>query len=98
MLSHVLEKITKCQMTYFYSNVGVRQGENLSPFLLSLFLNDLVEFMSYGFDGLPDITEAIHLLCDNDDAEVYFKLYVLLYVDDTVIMANLRNNYKLPLT
>ena len=54
--------------------------------------------MSYGFVGLPDITEAIHLLCDNDDAEVYFKLYLLLYVDDTVIMANLRNNYKLPLT
>ena len=72
---------------YFYSNIGVRQGENLSPILFSIFLNDIVEFMSHGFDGLPDITEAIQLLCDNDDVEVYFKLYLLLYADDTVISA-----------
>ena len=32
--------------------------------------------MSHGSDGLPDITKAIHLLCDNDDVEVYFKLYL----------------------
>ena len=43
--------------------------------------------MSHGFDGLPDITEAIYLLCDNDDVEVYFKLYLLLYADDTVKLA-----------
>jgi hypothetical protein len=30
---------------HFYSNVGVRQGENLFPVLFSLFLNDLVEFI-----------------------------------------------------
>lgn len=72
---------------YFYSNVGVRQGENLSPILFALFLNDLVEFISRGYDGLTDITEAVHLLCDTDDIEVYFKLYLLLYADDTVILA-----------
>ena len=43
--------------------------------------------MSHGFDGLPDITGAKHLLCDNDDKEVYFKLYLLLYADDTVTFA-----------
>ena len=43
---------------------------------------------SHGFDGLFDITDAIHLLCDNDDIdlEVYFKLYLLLYEDGTVII------------
>ena len=50
-------------------------------------MNDLVEFISHGYDGLHDITGAIHLLCDNDDIEVYFKLYLLLYADDTVILA-----------
>ena len=30
---------------HFYSNVGVRQRENLSPVLFSLFLNDLVELI-----------------------------------------------------
>ena len=43
--------------------------------------------MSRGFDSLSDITEAIHLLYDNDDVEIYFKLYLLLYADDTVILA-----------
>ena len=28
-----------------------------------------------------------HLLFDNDDIEVYFKLYLLLYADDTVLFA-----------
>ena len=51
---------------YIYSNNVVRQGDNLSPNKFLLFLNDLVELMTHGFDGLPDITEAIHLLCDND--------------------------------
>ena len=52
----------------------------------SLFLNDLLEFMPHGFDSLPDITESIQLLCDEDNVEIHFKLYLLLYADDTVIL------------
>lgn len=33
---------------FFPSNIGVRQGENLSPFLFSVFLNDLETFLSSG--------------------------------------------------
>ena len=43
---------------YFVSNIGVRQGENLSPLLFSLFLNDLTEFMSNAYSGLNDISNT----------------------------------------
>ena len=30
---------------YFQCNIGVRQGDNLSPFLVSIFLNDLENYL-----------------------------------------------------
>ena len=71
----------------FVSNVGVRQGENLSPILFSIFLNDLSEFISHAYNGLNNISEMSKILLSNDEIEVLFKLYVLLYADDTVIFA-----------
>ena len=71
----------------FSSNIGVRQGENLSPVLFSLFLNDLSEFISHAYNGLNDVSDMAHILLSNDEIEVYFKLYILLYADDTVIFA-----------
>ena len=67
-----------------YQTFGVRQDENLSTLLFSLFLNDVTEFMSHVYSGLNDISNMSHLLFDNNDIEVYFKLYLLLYGDDTV--------------
>ena len=49
---------------FFNSNVGVRQGVNLSPVLISLFLNDLVEFISHAYDGLTNICNATHIFLD----------------------------------
>ena len=57
----------------FICNIGVRQGECLSPFLFSMCLNDLEdELMNSGVQGI--VTDLIHL-------------FVLLYADDIILMA-----------
>ena len=35
----------------FNCGIGVRQGENLSPLLFALYLNDLQEFLSHAYNG-----------------------------------------------
>ena len=84
-LSLVLGLVTASPI--FSCNVGVRQGENMSPILFSVFLNNLTEFVSHAYEGLNRISNMAHFLLGDDDVEVYFKLYVLLYVDDTVSVA-----------
>ena len=64
---------------YFPSNIGVRQGENLSPFLFTVFLNDLETFLSQSQKH-----KGIEL---EGDLVAFLKLFVLLYADDTVILA-----------
>ena len=76
------------------SNIGVRQGENLSPILFSFFLNDLSEFIAHAYNGLVDVSEMSRLLLGNDDITVFFKLYLLLYADDTVILAESKDELQ----
>lgn len=56
----------------FYCNLGIRQGECLSPLLFSMFPNDLREtFITARYDGLD-----INML----------RILMLLYVDGIVIV------------
>ena len=71
---------------YFLSVNGVRQGENLSPFLFALFINDIEEFLiKYGCDpiAIPD-----------SDLNTFLKLLIILYADDTVLFANSKQNLQ----
>ena len=56
------------QSEYFVSNVGVRQGENLSPLLFSLHVNDLEVFLQQN--------GSINL--NIDICERYLKLLVFI--------------------
>ena len=67
------------QSTLFPCNNGIRQGENVSPILFSLYLNVLEDYLSsHGCEGVSPTTYnhdhpidiAVHMLC-------------LLYADDT---------------
>ena len=80
-------KLGHLKSATFSSNVGVRQGENLSPILFSIFLNDLTEFISHAYDGLTNVNDMAKNLLSDDDIEVYLRLYILLYADNTVIFA-----------
>jgi hypothetical protein len=64
---------------FFDCNNGVRQLENPSPFLFSMYLNDLEQFLNdRNVNGLTSITEDFE-----SELDIYLKLFVLLYADDT---------------
>ena len=70
----------------FPSFAGVRQGESLSPFLFSIFINDLEEFLSKnGFD---------YLKISNNETYNFFTLMIVLYADDTAIIADSKENLQ----
>jgi hypothetical protein len=67
----------------FPCNIGVRQGENLSPVLFSLFLNDLDTYLtSHNCNGISLATDDIDTFYD---MTLYFVC--LLYADDTALVA-----------
>ena len=72
----------------FVSNSGVRQGENLSPILFSLFFNDLSEFIAHAYNGLVGVSEMTRLLLGNDDIEVFSMPMIQLF------LPKVKMNYK----
>ena len=64
----------------------MRQGENLSPLLFALFLNVLDTFFTKQKWDTLDYIDKLYSDCNNNVSRM-LNLFVLLYADDTVIMA-----------
>ncbi len=71
---------------YFVAARGVRQGENLSPLLFALYVNDIEDFMCN--DGCQPVQFTDSIL------DSYMKLLVLMYADDTIILADSEINLQ----
>ena len=78
-------KIENLYSDYFPCNIGVRQGDNLSPLLFALFINDFSHYVGMSYKGLC-VSKSCHPSLEIEDA-LFLKLFVLLYADDTIILA-----------
>ena len=68
---------------FFNCEIGVKQGENVSPYLFSLYLNDLETFLGENnVNGL----ESISAKC-LEQLGFYIKFFIIFYADDTMIMS-----------
>ena len=73
---------------FFKCNIGVRQGENLSPLLFALYLNDFEIFIKDRFNGVDLLPQNMKELMFDKGIDVLLVLFSLLYADDTLILAN----------
>lgn len=95
IVSNMYENIKSCiklnndASSFFASECGVRQGENLSPMLFALYLNDLESFLLSG--GV----ETLDFELQTDELNLFLKILLLLYADDTVIVSNNKENFQL---
>ena len=78
------------QSDLFPCLTGVRQGVNLYHFLISIFLYDLEDyFCQLGGIPLENIRDKLE-----SELHVYYKLFVILYADDTVILSESKDGLQ----
>ena len=75
------------QISFLGCCVGVTWGENFAPLLFYVFLNGMSECISHAHEGQDVREDCTSQILSDGDIEVYLKLYLLLYEDVTIIMA-----------
>ena len=71
----------------FPCNIGLRQRENLSSLLFSIYLNDLNSFLSDRCNGTKVGGQEAGL-------NEYLNLFTLLYADDTILLSESEKDLK----
>ena len=98
VVQNIYKSIKSCVMIngisslYFYSFVGVRQGENLSPLLFALFLNDIDSFCLSRQCSTLKYLDTLYARCNIDN--IIFNLFLLLYADYTIVMAESETGFS----
>ena len=101
--NHMYKQANSCVLSdskksnVFDCNIGVRQGENLSPMLFALFLYDFKEFICEKFQGIDVLPHKIDFALFENGFDVYFKFSTLLYADDTIVLAQSESELQLAL-
>ena len=96
VIKNMYENIKSCvtnngnYFDFFPCRIGVRQGENLHSFLFALYINDIEEF----FENRN--ISSLHMIDEMKDnlLDVFIKLFILLYADDTVIFSETREEMQ----
>ena len=96
VIKNMYEQVKSCVFMndntsdFFGSFRGVRQGENLSPVLFSLYLNDLECFLR----ERQCAPLNIELFENAGELQLMLKLFFLLYADDTILMSESRHGLQ----
>ena len=73
---------------FLLNGCGLRQGDNISQILFSMYLNDLETY--FEVERINGVTIDFNA----DDIAVYFKMYVILYADDTIIVSDNAESFQ----